>query len=117
MTLRLCRTGGKILPLPSCAFRRAARPVPRSGACGYDPTRHEDQPTVAPRGGSGADPAVLVLLWQFLIVYSLTFLLFFVTGRYRVPLVPLRAAGAGVRLTASRPDGWRSSRGSPTGQP
>ncbi|MBN1424588.1 glycosyltransferase family 39 protein [Candidatus Fermentibacteria bacterium] len=38
------------------------------------------------------------LLLQVLAVYSLTIVAFFVTGRYRVPLVPLIAIGAAVTL-------------------
>jgi 4-amino-4-deoxy-L-arabinose transferase-like glycosyltransferase len=38
------------------------------------------------------------LIWQFLAVYTLTFLLFFVTGRYRVPLIPFVTIGAALAL-------------------
>ncbi|MFZ1946164.1 MAG: glycosyltransferase family 39 protein [bacterium] len=43
----------------------------------------------------------LRLMLQFLAVYALTTIAFFVTGRYRVPLVPLVAMGAAATLVAA----------------
>jgi len=40
------------------------------------------------------------ILLQFAVVYAASIIGFFVTGRYRVPLVPLVAAGAAVTLVA-----------------
>ena len=38
----------------------------------------------------------ITLILQFILVYALTIIAFFVTGRYRVPIVPFIAMGAGV---------------------
>ncbi|MGD8377840.1 MAG: glycosyltransferase family 39 protein, partial [Acidobacteriota bacterium] len=46
------------------------------------------------------------LLLGFLLVYAATILLFFPTGRYRLPLVPVLAVFAGGFLAAG-PAGWR----------
>lgn len=40
------------------------------------------------------------ILLQFAVIYAASIIGFFVTGRYRVPLIPLAAAGAGVTLVA-----------------
>lgn len=42
--------------------------------------------------------AVITLILMFMAVYSATIVAFFVTGRYRVPLVPFVAMGAAVAL-------------------
>lgn len=42
--------------------------------------------------------ALLVLIGLFLAVYAVTIVAFFVTGRYRVPLIPYVAMGASVAL-------------------
>jgi 4-amino-4-deoxy-L-arabinose transferase-like glycosyltransferase len=55
------------------------------------------------RSQEGLDDAArgrLKLVIIFLVVYSLSVIAFFVTGRYRVPLVPFLAMGAGASLVA-----------------
>jgi 4-amino-4-deoxy-L-arabinose transferase-like glycosyltransferase len=57
---------------------------------------------MARRARGGGDPeeaargALVVLMLQFLLAYTLSFLAFFVTGRYRVALVPILAMGAAM---------------------
>ena len=41
------------------------------------------------------------LMLQFMLLYALTTIAFFVTGRYRVPLVPLVAVGAAVTVVSA----------------
>lgn len=42
--------------------------------------------------------ALLILMGLFLVVYAATVIAFFVTGRYRIPLIPYVAMGASVAL-------------------
>jgi 4-amino-4-deoxy-L-arabinose transferase-like glycosyltransferase len=51
----------------------------------------------APRGVRREFTSILL---QFAVVYAASIIAFFVTGRYRVPLVPLVAAGAALTLVA-----------------
>lgn len=52
------------------------------------------------RGPRGVRRAFASILLQFAVVYAASIIAFFVTGRYRVPLIPLVAAGAAVTLVA-----------------
>lgn len=54
----------------------------------------------APLGMDAPARRRLQLVVIFLLVYSLTVIAFFVTGRYRVPLVPFLAMGAGATVVA-----------------
>jgi 4-amino-4-deoxy-L-arabinose transferase-like glycosyltransferase len=48
----------------------------------------------------GTRRAFVSILLQFLVLYAVSIIAFFVTGRYRVPLIPFIAAGAAVTLVA-----------------
>jgi 4-amino-4-deoxy-L-arabinose transferase-like glycosyltransferase len=63
-------------------------------------------PRSSDQSGDGGDPMRrlrrhnVALILQLMAVYAVTTIAFFVTGRYRVPLVPLVAMGAGAALVA-----------------
>jgi 4-amino-4-deoxy-L-arabinose transferase-like glycosyltransferase len=61
------------------------------------PTRFGLSATRRPRG---VRLEFVSILLQFAVVYAASIIAFFVTGRYRVPLIPIIAAGAAVALVA-----------------